>query len=543
MRRTPRILLATAALAGLTLSALQLRAYSSHQEHLLRTLEPLLDTEQRDASLHRLRREPDPARADAEAALRILADLVTAPPGPDPATRAAARDRMAASRELAAGALLRRPANADAAMVLGAATYLGWSLARDGRLFTQAEAWEAPLERSLELAPGDREPARFLSMAYLEVWRALAPEKRREARELLRQGFEDPGTFDRLIAAWLATASNLEEALDVVPDRPFAWERLRNRFIDTRDWPSYARVTRGWYDALEADFDRRFAEAEALATDGYVRDARSVLLAVLREAPVSRRFAPYLTRLLRRLPPGPVDARGEEPLERWLGWCLTLETLDGCPLPPETVDRLAGLTGPLAPPVAALTALLADDLVKAESLEGPGPQDGLRWGPYYLAKARILLEQGDLAGAADALGRLHPVWRSRPAYWQERWALAEAADDPATRREAEVRLDSFTHSLWPAEAWSSSDGSSRLELFSQAGQGLHLAVTAVPEGAAAVEVRWDGTDAGTYAVRSGDFIFLPLEVARGSHLLEIRTPLPGPLVPGAVALAETPAGG
>ena len=46
------------------------------------------------------------------------------------------------------------------------------------------DTWEAPLHAALHLAPSKREPERFLTASYLEIWPALTTAKRMLARGL-----------------------------------------------------------------------------------------------------------------------------------------------------------------------------------------------------------------------------------------------------------------------------------------------------------------------------------------------------------------------
>src|SRR6185369_775421 len=96
--------------------------------------------------------------------------------------------RLAETARRAAVVLARRPASWEASMVLGAATYMSGSQGHDARLFTAHERWEA----ALELAPTKREPARFLTGAYVEIWPALTAPKRERTRALLAGLLSDP---------------------------------------------------------------------------------------------------------------------------------------------------------------------------------------------------------------------------------------------------------------------------------------------------------------------------------------------------------------
>ena len=226
--RLARAAVAAAALALAVVPMLRLRALATRQEQMSAWLGRSGIVAPRE-----LEHEPDTERVELRAARASLAaeldparhsDLA---PAEEARQRAEAATRLAETASLAAGAFAERPAAWEAAMVMGAATYLSWSLAHDPRLFTAAPAWERPLETAIALAPGRTEASRLLAGSYLEIWPALSSAKRERGRQLLASVFSDPQAFAGLIGPWLATAASREEAFAVIPATPEAWAKLQ----------------------------------------------------------------------------------------------------------------------------------------------------------------------------------------------------------------------------------------------------------------------------------------------------------------------------
>ena len=217
---------ATLALAGIGLAAAsvaQLVSYRADRRSLEELARKTGALAQDPGLLAAIAREPDPWRARLRLARTLLASATAEPqPEPDVLVR-----RLEAARVLAASVSRARPASWEAAMTRGAATYLEWSRLRDRRLLSRPEEWEGPLLRSLELAPGRPEPARFLAAAYLDLWPALSRGKQESARRLLARALSHQATFGALIRPWLRTAGSYQEAFSAMPAAPWAWERLQ----------------------------------------------------------------------------------------------------------------------------------------------------------------------------------------------------------------------------------------------------------------------------------------------------------------------------
>jgi hypothetical protein len=491
-----------------------------------------------------LGREPDADRVRLRAARAVLAAELDPARHQGIAPEQAAREgaaRMADAARVGREILARRPASWEAALVQGAATYIGWAQARDPRLFTAYREWEAPLEAALRLAPGVREPARLLAGAYLETWAALSPRKRETARGLLAEVFRDPQDLQRLLEPWLDTAADRREAFSVLPDDPEAWERVAAAYARRGDLSGYAAARRREEASLLAALRRDLLEADRLRAAGRLADARFLYLSVAERARPEARHLALLERTLERCPPGPVDRRTAERLEPHLARALDRCLLAGCELSPAALKRLARFVRDPETPHAAMAALFAGDLPRAELYERrTAGLDGEPWAPYLIAKARALAARGRVEEAREALSLVNLEWQRRPLYWQARADVARAAGDPGGLAEALARLAEAARSAWQAPDWTWHRGIARLEMVTDApAAGLAVALDGAPEAGALVELRLDGAAVGAFPVRRVVGTAASLRVAaplgRGLHVLELEA-LGGQVLPGSVEL-------
>jgi len=490
-------------------------------------------------------REPDPQGVRLRASRAVLvAELDPARRkgiSPEQAAREGA-ERMAAAAGAAREVLARRPASWEAAWVQGASTYLGWSMSQDPRLFLAYPRWEAPLAAALRLAPANREPVRFLAAAYLETWAVLSPRKREVARGLLAELFRDPEDLGRLLDPWLDTAADRREAFSVLPDDPAAWKKVAQAYAQRHDLQDYAAARGREEEVLLATLRRDLLEADRLRGDGRPEEARALYLAVAERARPEARYLDLLEQALERCPPGPVDRRTAERLAPHLDRALDRCLLAGCELSPAALKRLSRFAGELAPPQAALAALFADDFSRAGTyerrVEGLGSEP---WGPYLIAKAKMLASRGRVDDARAALSWVHASWQARPLYWQAKAAVAQAAGDVSGLTEAQARLRAAGRRAWPATEWTWHRGVGRLEMFAGApAPGLTVALDSMPETGALVELRLDGAAVGAFPVRPQAGAAPPLRVAspvgRGLHVLELECLDGGQVLPGTVEL-------
>jgi len=492
-----------------------------------------------------LGREPDPEGVRLRAARAVLAAEL------DPARRQgippgqAAREtaeRMAVTARTAREVLARRPASWEAALVAGGATYLGWSQARDPRLFTAYRQWEAPLETALRLAPAKREPARFLAAAYLEIWPALSPRKRGIARGLLAEVFREPEYLGRLLDPWLDTAADRREAFAVLPDDPAAWERVEKAYARRGDLPGFAAARQRREASLFATLRRDLLTADRLRDAGQLEPARSLYLAVAGRARPEARYLGLLTQALERCPPGPVDGATAERLAPHLDRALDRCLFASCDLRPATLKRLAHFVRDPAPSQAALASLFADDLARASLYErrtqGLGTEP---WAPYLITKARALAARGQVDDAREALALVHLAWQARPLYWQARAEVARAAGDPGGTAEATARLAGLARRTWSATDWTWNRDIARLEMMTAApAAGFAVTLDQLPANGSLVELRLDGAAVGDFPVRplagAAPALRVAAPLGRGLHVLVLESLDGAQVLPGTVEL-------
>jgi hypothetical protein len=489
-----------------------------------------------------LAREPDTWHARLELARTLFASASSISPSePEQAASspAATLHRLERARRLAASVAVERPSSWEAAMIEGAATYLGWSLQRDRRLLTEPEEWEAPLLRSISVAPGRPEPARFLAAAYLELWPALSRGKKESARDLVARALVDRRTFEVLVEPWLRTADSRAQAFSAIPRQPWAWERLQQIEGRDADWEGFRLARLHWYAALERSMRANLAEAEARLQGGDAVRAHLLFLSVL-QVPPRRRFLPYVESSLAQCPAGPGGGSFGPSLQGWLDWSLDLCLWKGCPLPEPVLRRLAGLSGALPPETAALAAVLGGNLAEGEVYQRRADDPwGALWGPYGIAKARALAKSRDNLGEAErALDSVHPLWKQSAPYWTTRLGLARAAGDGVGEAEALRQLAGLRRSEWSFRDWTLRDPAPRLDLVpAAASPGIAIEILALPDAGAAVEVRLDGEVAAISGAKRGDVLTVRHPLRPGlSYLLEVDAVSGGQLVPGSVRL-------
>lgn len=533
---------ALAAAGALALAALATHGYFAEQRRIveLRGEAVAAGFAEDETLLRDISRESDADRASLRLARAIVArDLAPEPDVPR-------GSRLEQARALGREALAAHPAAWQAPMILGAATYLEWSIARDGRLYRQAEAWQDPLQRSLELSSGRSEPAQFLASAYLELWPALSPERRRQARHLVRRAMESPEHFGRLLEPWLSRAEDRQDAFELIPQDPQAWRQVTRHYADRGQWKAYAEASGHGFEAEKALARRFFDDASERLAGRDLRAARHLFFSSAMVAPAGREMDPLVDEALARAPAGPYNPHYTAGLNRHLERATTLFLHRTVPFRPETVARLSVASGDLPPPQAALAALAADNLPEAELIARRAEAERWtpEWSPYRVARARTLLGRGDLPGAAASLHEAEASWRGEPIYWWVQRELARRAGNRAEELRADERLQDLTAGRREPGDWQRI-GERRYRLTFWGGssaEAIELALDTQPAAGGAVAATLDGEPAGRWSLPARrplrlDAVAAPEEV----HILEIESLAGGPVVPGRIR--TLPAGG
>lgn len=462
--------------------------------------------------------------------------------------------RLETAGRLARSVLDAHPASWEAAMVAGAATYLGWSETRDPRLLQEYRSWERPLLYALDTAPDRSVPARYLSAAYLELWPALSDEKRKLTRDLLADAFQDRATFARLLDPWLAVAGGAG-AYGPIPDRSWAWAALRGRAGRRSDWEAYCDAWRRERRALSRELRENLRVAHGLSAGGELGEARKTLLGLLNAAPVDLRFAGSVERAMELLPHGPQNGAPSEPAIRWLAWAMERDLTGGAqPLSAASLARLRRLAFPRGSgsgegPLAAWVELAADRLERAERIEVEGMGSWQeRWAPYFVLKARFLADKGRPEEAREALGEVRTDWHDHPAYARIAARLAThavpagTAGGPGVSRPA--TLPGPREVAAPLD-WSYSGATARLPLsLPVPADGLLIALSEIPARGDALAIQWDGEVVACRPLSPGSRrLELAVAATPGLHEMELAALAGGRIYGGTVELPPPRPGG
>jgi hypothetical protein len=438
-------------------------------------------------------------------------------------------ERLKLARRLAAGALEQRPANWEAAMVLGGTRFLEQIRAGDSKLVTEKDRWEGPLLYAVSMAPGKAAPLRLLASAYLSVWPALSTEEQTAARDVLGRAFRNTETFELLAEDWLRIARDSDDAYSLVPDEPAAWRALLNIYSRRFEWGRFADAYRRWDEALLSDLRDRLEEALERLRGGELHVARLQLLSIATEARYDRRFGDLIARALEQCPAGPAPDRYSNQLkmllDRVLGDCVR----DECLVSEYAVRRLVALSRASEPESLALAALVSKDLPSAEVYERRSEALSTEaWAPYVLLKARVLAEEGDTDKSQSTLASLHHTWRDQIVVQELLHEIDGGSGVPAELARAD----------WPGIDWRWRGNVAHLELY-PARQTTHIEVTldVVPPTGAVIEIRWDRQSVSYEQVRQGQSVRLALDVTKEPHLLELVSLVGGRVVPGKVELS------
>jgi hypothetical protein len=441
------------------------------------------------------------------------------------------------ARELARQVLAEQPNSWQAAMLLGTSTYLERALAQDRKLYTEAAAWEKPLAWAVAEAGGRPEPRRLLASAYLEVWTALSPAKKQRAQEILGQVFQDDlRAYRALLPAWLVSARDFDQALEIIPSEPAAWDELLRLLGQRRAWRPLAEAHRRRNDSLEQYLAAQLDDADRRIRLGDQTHGQPLLLRALAEMPPSARFAPFANRALSLLLARPTAVSTTQ-LRAWLDYVLALDRVGIKLLEPQNVDRLVLALGEVEPQVGAHAAVVAEDSYQAERfsrlIEVPQLE---AWAPYLIAKARLDQKRGRSAEAGQALSQVYLGNRRQPLYVATLLAVARAGTDPRQQAMAQALAEEVMREQWQANDWRLATVPV-LEFWPRrrAG-GLTVEIIEAPAEGVVVEARLDGRILGLATVKTGDRLTLKATFEPTPHRLELIPLTVAEVVPAAVKL-------
>lgn len=493
----------------------------------------------------RIAREPDAVRSGLALGRALFAEALdrrsVARLPLEEAVREIEREgeKLAAARELAAAAWSKRPAAGEAAMVLGGATYLAAARGLEQPAQVPAGDWRRALLLARSLAPAEREPVRLLAVAALERWPALDEVDRSKELALLREAFADPATLTTLVGPWLRIAGDTRTAFAAVPDLAAAWETMAQACGRRALWDGFCEARGRQRAALRHELEAALEDARRRLAGGDPRNARAACWQVVRSAPPDLEFAPLAAAALEISPAGPVEPHTAAAARAWLEWALEGSVRGRERLPRGAIGRLLVAAGTLPPPLAALGALAAGDLQRAELLERRSEALNLEeWAPYCLAKARALAGRGEAEGALAILSSVHRAWRGTPVHAEVRLAVARAAAGGVA--EAERVLADLAASQWPATTWRWHGGVAALDflLDEPAAGGLLVVIDGASPAGSVAAFRLDGGVVALRPVASGDRVRLEGAVDRGVHMLEVETAAGGRVLPGDVAVSR-----
>lgn len=487
-----------------------------------------------------VRRESDAVRARLGIARALLAQSLDPRSisvlGPRRAMEWAGREeeRLGLVTELATAAAAKRPVVWQAPMLQGAATYLGWARRGDPRMFSQRSAWEVPLRRASALAPGYPEPGLLLAGALMEIWSALSLVEREEARGMINRAFADEPTFRRLIGPWLRVVGR-DQAFESVPPSPAAWSVMLRTLASAADWEGYRRAWWRWDQALAGEVEREVRQAESRLRGGDLTGSRTGFLRVIELSPPDRRFAPVVERALALLPAGTIDRSRSRGVRGWLAVGLESFAAGDPVISPGAVARLARLAGGIPSPQAALAELAAGNRAGAEALERR--TDALNtepWGAYCLAKARLLLEQGEREEAGRMWALAHRTWRESAPGRHLALHLADEVAQATALPPATAGYGART-GRWHRTEWRWREGTAFVWLVvEQPVSVLEIEVDGAPRQGAVVAVRLGWSTVAVDIAAAAGRIKVPVDLQPGMHILEHASLAGGRVIPGEV---------
>jgi len=443
-------------------------------------------------------------------------------------------ERLKLAGELAAAVGQERPAVWQASMWKGATNYLRWSVAGDARILTQRSEWERPLLHSIELAPGRPYPFRFLAAAYLEIWPVLKDRELTAAKEILHTAMMDRNTLKAFVGPWLARASSLDEAFEVIPDDPNSWSLLRSYFGNIRDYPAFSRAHQHWIQSVHKKLAELVVDLKDVLSGGDLTGARRLAASVVALAPPDRRFVSFVSEAISSRPPGRGASSELQGAKLWLKWGLEAFVRGRALLPPVAFDRFAADISGLSDAEEATAMLAAGNMTRAETIERRHEDLNTEsWGPYCLAKARLELGNADRQAARRFLERMSPTMYRIPEAKRLKLLLHQGEKQNTRWWTA---LPDLVQDDISGVRWKWDDREAWMDFVSQDGNGLSLALDIVPSVGAVVELQLDFQTVWADSVQAGDMINLNCALKAGPHTLRFRRLAGGKVVPGDVSI-------
>lgn len=534
-----RVVVAAAAVLLLALSIREAMWRSGEASSLRALLDDTGLTRRQPDLAEDILTEPDPVRGRLAVARALVNEAVdmsgfsNLPPREAAEEAARVGERLELAEKVAIEAQRQRPAAWQAPMLVGAARYLTWSRRGDPRLMERRKEWEEPLVRAVASAPEEGEPLRLLAVTRLELWPALSAADRVAARDILRRAFQDPGTSQKLLAAWLRVAGSTEEALAILPQRSETWASVARTFATERDWGAYIEIIRHQDRIRRRELDAQVREIGERLSGGDAVTARRLAMQLLGAVPLDLEGAEVVARVVRLLPPA--AASSEKAGATWVRWA-GMRLVRGSPgLPAPVAARLLGWAGTLPPEDQALGKLAAGDLSGAEQLERRSEETNLEgWAPYFVAKARLLAGFGDLPAARASLAQVHRSWRKRPAALHAAVLVAEKQGGE-TSLAARQELAQVAAEAWPGTIWLWEGGRAELEIeLARPAAGLSMKVDLAPPAGAVASVRIDDGPRELLLAMAGSSLEIGRAMQPGLHVVELTTVTAGRVVPGDV---------
>lgn len=483
--------------------------------------------------------EPDTARARLAVARALvnealdMSSFLNLPPREAALEAARVGERLELAERLALAVQGERPAAWQAPMLVGGARYLAWSRQGDRRLITARSSWEKPLLDAVAAAPAEAEPVRLLAATRLELWPALKGADRTAAREVLRLAFRDEATSRLFLPTWLRVAGSTEEALAVLPGRSEAWAAVARTLAAERDWTAYIEIHRHQDRLRRRELEGQIREIGERLAGGDAVTARRMATAVIGAAPLDTDGAELVAKVVGMLPAAALSSgRAGGAWVRWAGERLVRGQRG---LSTQAAARLLGWAGELPPAELALARLAAGDLAGAELLERRSEETNLEaWGPYFIAKARLLAAMGDVAAARQSLAQVHRTTRKRPAYLHAVVAVAER-QGAAAALAARAAVDEAAAERWPGTAWVWDGSRAELEIqLARAVSGLDITIDLAPPAGAVAAVRVDDNPAELVLAAAGARVEVRRTLTAGLHVVSVSAATAGRVTPGDV---------